>query len=209
MCFLFRPKKSAIDDILSSQPADRYLVVGLGNPGRRYRHTRHNFGFRVVETFGQRYQTRRRVEPLAEVNWLRRDDRWIILARPRTYMNRSGLAVRELVDHYQIDLDRMLIVTDDLDLPLGRIRLRGHGGSGGHRGMESIIEHLDSDRFPRLRGGIGSCPNDRETADFVLSRFAPDEAPLMDQAVQRATEAVGTFIELGIAQTMNRFNSSE
>jgi len=185
------------------------LIVGLGNPGREYVGTRHNVGWRVAEALAGRagLQTwREKFEArLAEG---RLAGRKVVLARPLTYMNASGQAVRPMMEFWKLDPDDLLVVLDDVALDLGRIRLRAAGSAGGHHGLESIIRHLGHERFARLRVGIGAPPSAKEGADYVLSRFACHEQPKIDDAVHRAADAAETWIRRGTEAAMSRFNQA-
>lgn len=186
-----------------------YLIVGLGNPGRAYKTNRHNIGFMVVDRLASRLNlsfTRMEAKSL----FTRGDyaGRRLLLAKPQTYMNLSGQAVRSLARFYKLPLERILIVYDDVDLPFGSLRLRPAGGSGGHKGMQSIIEHLNSQEIPRLRLGIGRPPGRMEAADYVLQDFSRQEVEMLPAILDRAVEAVLTFITQGIAAAMNQFNST-
>jgi PTH1 family peptidyl-tRNA hydrolase len=181
----------------------------LGNPGRQYARHRHNAGFMVVERLAAGWQaawvTERKFD--ARLAHVRRDDRQVFLCLPETFMNASGEAVRAVHDYYQVPLERLLIVVDDADLPLGELRLRPGGGTGGHHGLESILQHLGSSEFPRLRLGIGrQAPEAREITGYVLSDFAPAEASLLEKVLTRASEQVECWLNQGIGQAMNRFN---
>ncbi len=182
------------------------LVVGLGNPGRRYRATRHNVGARVVETLARRHGVTLREEGWADVGALTLDGVRALLARPQTYVNVSGTAVADLRRRHRVPLPHLLVVYDDLDLPLGQIRLRAGGGHGGHNGMRSIIEALGEKGFPRLRLGIGRPPAGVDPADYVLARFDSGEAALVEAAVNRAADAVEMFVREGIERAMSVFN---
>jgi len=183
------------------------LIVGLGNPGERYAATRHNAGWRVAERLASRAGTgswRARFDAaLAEARW---GAEKVVLARPLTYMNHSGQAVRQLVDFWKLERDGLLVVVDDLALDLGRIRLRAEGSAGGHNGLESIIAHLGHEQFARLRVGIGPAPPPAEHAAFVLSEFAAGERPAIDEAIGRAADAAECWITQGLQEAMNRFN---
>lgn len=191
------------------QTGDIALIVGLGNPGPQYAGNRHNAGFRCLARFADRHGLRfsfyRFRASLAEG---RVAGRTTLLARPLTYMNESGQAVAPLVRRYQVDLGNLLVVYDDLDLPLGRIRLRARGSGGGHRGLESIIRHLGTTEFPRLRIGIGR-PAHGDPIDYVLSDFRAEEEPLVVAACERAVEAMDCWLSEGIVVAMNRFNPEE
>jgi PTH1 family peptidyl-tRNA hydrolase len=182
------------------------LIVGLGNPGPRYAQNRHNVGYQCVERLARRHGLPLgRMMFKASVTSGHIAGTKTVLARPLTFMNLSGLAVRPLLRWYRIAPADLLIIYDDLDLPLGKIRLRQQGGSGGHKGMSSIIEALGTEAFPRLRVGIGR-PVHGEPPDHVLSDFTPDERMVMDEALEQAVAAVETFIATDIRTAMNRYN---
>jgi len=185
-----------------------FLIVGLGNPGPRYAPNRHNAGFRCVDLLAQRHNlTFDRLQHRALVATGTIVDEQVVLAKPLTYMNLSGQAVGPLVRSYKIPLDQLLVVYDDLDLPLGTIRLRPRGGAGGHKGMRSIINQLGSQDFPRLRIGIGRPPAGWDPADYVLSDFTPDELPLFRSAADNAVQAIECWLTEGLDAAMNRFNT--
>ncbi len=185
--------------------APRRLILGLGNPGDRYRDTRHNVGFEVVEELA-----RRRSLDLGrlECNALLATEDGLTLAIPQTYMNRSGYAARCLVERHGFEPSDILVVYDEVHLPLSTMRLRGRGSPGGHRGMESILQSLSTDRVPRLRLGIG--PDDGETIDlvqFVLEQFDAAEREPVRQMIERAADACESWLTDGPERTMNRFNN--
>ena len=185
-----------------------FLLVGLGNPGRDYKHNRHNIGFMVVDRLATSLGvgfTRRQARAL--VTQGRLDGHKTILAKPQTYMNLSGKPTGSLVRFYRIPLENLLVVCDDLDLPLGTLRLRPGGGTAGHKGLESILEHLGSQDFPRLRLGIGRPAGRLDPADFVLRDFSPDEQPVVAAVVDRAAECACAFVHEGIQAAMTRFNA--
>jgi len=184
------------------------LVLGLGNPGAEYRETRHNVGFRVVEELARRWGIS--IDHL-ECNSLvggGGDGRpW--LARPQTYMNRSGYAARCLLERHELDPAEILVVYDEVNLPLGRLRLRRTGSPAGHRGLESILESLRTDQVPRLRLGIApeaGVPTGDELPDFVLSPFAAEEQETVAAMIQRAADACEVWVSEGVEVAMNRFN---
>ena len=182
------------------------LIVGLGNPGSRYARNRHNIGYQCIERLVQRHSlAAAKVMFKAYVTSGQILGVKTVLARPLTFMNLSGEAVGPLLHWYRIELADLLVVYDDLDLPLGKIRLRQQGSSGGHKGMASIIEQLGIAAFPRLRVGIGR-PARGEPPDHVLSNFTTDEAIVMDMALDQAVAAVETFIASGIRVAMNQHN---
>ena len=189
------------------------LVVGLGNPGPEYAATRHNVGFRCVSLLARRHH----------LGWNRRlgharvaegalGPHRVVLARPHTFMNRSGTAEAALLRSYHLEPARLLVVHDDLDLPLGRLRLRPEGSAGGHQGLRSIIEQLHTSGVARLRLGIGRPGGDAAgrdrggVVDYVLTSFRPEEMPALQEMVERAADAVTCLIEEGVAAAMNRFN---
>ncbi|MDR7435968.1 MAG: aminoacyl-tRNA hydrolase [Armatimonadota bacterium] len=184
------------------------LVVGLGNPGRAYAGTRHNLGFEVVDLLA----TVKKIPVRTEEGWaiLGRgaiDGCSVILAKPQTYVNLSGIAVADLCKRYTVDPMDLIVIHDDLDLPVGVIRIRTRGGHGGHKGVRSILESLGTDLFTRVKIGIGRPPKDVDPADYVLSPIPTEEAPLLQEAVRRAAEAVEVILTRGVAVAMNRFNS--
>lgn len=188
---------------------DAVLIVGLGNPGPKYANNRHNAGFQCIGRFAERHGLRfsfyRFRASLAEGTILGRP---VLLARPLTYMNESGQAVGPLVRHYGLRPQNLLIVYDDLDLPLGRIRLRARGSSGGHRGLDSILRHLGTTEGARLRLGIGR-PLHGDAVEYVLSDWGAEERPIMEAAYDKAVEAIDCFLEAGVAAAMNRYNAGD
>ena len=188
--------------------AVEWLIVGLGNPGRQYALNRHNVGFHVVNLLAEEndwtFDETRNQALLARGQM---EETKVALVKPQTYMNLSGQAVAGLMAYYRVDLDRLLVVLDDNDLPLGRLRLRPQGSAGGHKGLASIIEHLSTSEFCRLRIGIRNEEQPRELADFVLAKFSQKERPLVDAALEAGIRAIGVFIQDGIQAAMNQFNS--
>lgn len=185
---------------------DVWLVVGLGNPGRRYEGTRHNAGFMAVERLQRRLpEGTSRARFQAHIVETRDGDSRVVLAQPQTFMNESGIAVAQLVRWYKVPLDRLLVVYDDLDLPLGTIRLRADGSDGGHNGIASIIRSLKTNTFPRLRIGI-SRPASGPTVPYVLSRFNATERRELEDILDRASDAILVWIREGLVSAMNQFN---
>jgi len=183
------------------------LVVGLGNPGRKYEGTRHNVGFRVIAELARKYgQTKPKRDFQGEIIEAQLDSQKTLLLCPHTLMNLSGGSVLAARDFYRIGYEDLLIVSDDLNLPLGKLRVRANGSSGGQRGLEDIIRRLGTDQIPRLRIGIGSPPEGRDAADFVLGRFAKAELPEIEEAVWRSADAVVVWAREGLAVSMNRYN---
>jgi PTH1 family peptidyl-tRNA hydrolase len=187
----------------------RNLIVGLGNPGAKYADNRHNVGFRCVERLAAAHRlsfSRRQKRALVALGTV--GQRSVILAKPRTFMNKSGYPVATLVNFYRVPMGRVLVVYDDLDLPLGTTRMRPSGGAGGHRGMRSVISQLGNQGFPRLRIGIGRPPGRMEPADYVLQDFGPDEEPLLEETLEQAVAAIETWLAEGIDEAMSRYNRS-
>ncbi len=189
------------------------LIVGLGNPGTEYRGTRHNVGFEVVDAVAERWHLTFQSAPvdavMARAVGVPGERDGVILAKPLTFMNRSGMAVGDLQRYFRVDLDDLLVVTEDVHLPLGRLRARRQGSDGGHNGLRSVIELLGTEQFSRLRIGVGRGDPRHRLAGRVLSRFDPDERPAMDDAVRTAAEAVDLFVDSGIEPVMNHFNRQE
>jgi len=187
------------------------VIVGLGNPGPDYRRTRHNVGFLVVDLLAQRWMTRLSrhafLSLVGEAQW--RDEK-ILLVQPQTYMNRSGEAVARILEYYQLDLAELMVIHDDLDLPLGRLRIkRGGGGSGGNRGVASIIETLGRKEFIRIKVGIGRPPGRQDPAHFLLQPFTPQEEEFILPAIDRAAQAVEVILSEGVEKAMAFFHVSD
>jgi peptidyl-tRNA hydrolase, PTH1 family len=185
---------------------EKYLIAGLGNPGLRHKANRHNVGFMLLDRLAATAGiSLARVQQRAVVGDGRFAGHPVILAKPQTYMNLSGDAVGPLVHYYKIPLANVLVVYDELDLPLGTLRLREKGGAGGHNGMRSIIYHLGQD-FPRLRLGIDRPPGRMNPAAYVLQDFSGDERPIVDEMLNQAVQAVETYLQEGIQLAMSRYN---
>jgi len=186
---------------------EKFLVVGLGNPGREYRSTRHNIGFMLADNLAKKFNSHfTRIQFYSLVLNITTEGRNIILAKPQTFMNNSDRSVVALVRFYKIELDHLIICSDDLDLPIGSIRIRETGGSGGQKGINSIIEGLGTKDFPRLRLGIGRPPERMDAAEYVLQEFSQEEKELVLEVLDRAVEAVLLFTEKGIESAMTMFN---
>jgi PTH1 family peptidyl-tRNA hydrolase len=185
-----------------------FLIVGLGNPGREYAGTRHNIGFRIVDQLAQNLGTRfSRQQNDAFIAAGKIDGGKVVLAKPQTFMNLSGRSVAGLLRFYRIELPRLLICCDDIDLPFGTLRIRAAGGSAGQRGMQSILEALGSKEIPRLRFGIGRPPGRMDPADYVLQRFEKSEEETLPTLIEAAAQAVVSFLQDGIQTAMNKYNS--
>src|SRR6266849_1690507 len=209
---LFR--RQTTDSLVGLDPQNTRLIVGLGNPGPEYADTRHNLGFRCVEELARRYgaawQDKTNAwNSLIAVIHPRADEPGltVVLAKPQTFMNRSGAAVKALLDFLGLERDRCLIVYDDMDLPFGTLRLRERGSPGTHNGMRSVISSLESDDVPRLRIGISQA-SPGEATSHVLSEFTPDEREAVDELVSRAADAAMAWAIEGPEMAMNRYNSS-
>jgi peptidyl-tRNA hydrolase, PTH1 family len=182
------------------------LVVGLGNPGKRYAGTRHNVGYAVIDRLGEssnagRFQSRYQ----GQIAELQEGLNKILLVKPETFMNQSGHCVRPVVDFYRIALEDLLVVCDDVNLPLGKLRFRAKGSAGGHKGLRDIQLHLGTSQYARLRIGVG-LPEGSDLIDYVLGRFRPSEQAIMDDAVSTAAQAVIDWVERGTEACMNQYN---
>jgi PTH1 family peptidyl-tRNA hydrolase len=195
----------------NSPQSDTYLVVGLGNPGPKYAGTRHNIGFVVVEELARRHGLSfSQKQANAEVARSRIAGTPVILAKPLTYMNDSGRAVQALARYYKVPNYQVLVVYDDFALPLGTLRIREKGSAGGHNGVTSIIQHLGTQGFPRLRVGVDRpVQAQHSTVDWVLGRFTKDEQAVMQPTVPRAAEAIEAILRDGIERAMNQYNAGE
>ncbi|MBW7918060.1 MAG: aminoacyl-tRNA hydrolase [Anaerolineales bacterium] len=188
---------------------DNYLIIGLGNPGREYKDNRHNIGFMLIDRLAVRIDARGiKLQSKAIVTSGFYEERKLILAKPQTYMNLSGQSVQGLLHFYKIPSENLMVAHDDLDLPLGTIRIRPGGGAGGQRGMASTIERLGTKDFPRLRLGIGRPPGKMDAADYVLQNFSRAEMLIVSETLDRAANAALTFVTEGLNAAMNRFNGS-
>jgi PTH1 family peptidyl-tRNA hydrolase len=186
-----------------------HLIVGLGNPGGEYARTRHNAGFRLVEELGRRWKTPWDTGKAFSARLARasREGKRVLLCEPLSFMNASGEVVRAVADYFEVDPAHLLVALDDADLPVGEIRLRGQGGSGGHHGLESILQHLGSQQVARLRMGIGRVPEaGREITGHVLGQFSRAEAELFERVLVRAAGQAECWLDHGLQQAMNEFN---
>lgn len=183
------------------------MIVGLGNPGPAYRHTRHNVGFLAIDKLSDALNIQvKRLKFKAMLGEGRFGESKVVLVKPMTFMNESGRAVAPLVHFYKLPLSNLLVIHDDLDLPLGTLRLRPSGGTSGQRGMASIITLLGTQEFPRMRLGIGRPPGQMDPVEYVLKDFLPSEQDLLNIVLQTAVEACQTFITEGLTKTMNKYN---
>ena len=182
------------------------LIVGLGNPGPEYERTRHNVGWQVVDAFARKFRIEvARHEKNALTGTGRVGGGSVLVAKPLTYMNLSGDAVRLLVNAYTESPDEMIVVYDDIDLPIGKLRIRENGSAGTHNGMRSIVQTLETERFPRLRIGIGAADGG-PLRDYVLDEFTAEEQPIVERAIGRAVDALVLFVRGDLRRAMNEFN---
>jgi PTH1 family peptidyl-tRNA hydrolase len=183
------------------------FIVGLGNPGRRYRHTRHNLGAMAVERLAELWNAGSARHAFDGLLWdVRHAGRTVYLLEPMTFMNRSGGSVGALMRFYRADVDDVLVVLDDLALPPGKIRIRPDGSAGGHNGLQDILTVLGTQAVPRLRLGIGPSPAEIDSADYVLGKMSDDERALASEAIDKAVAAIEDWLAGGVEEAMNRHN---
>ncbi len=187
-----------------------WAVIGLGNPGRRYAKTRHNVGFSFVQGLARRWDVKLKKRKFgARIAEVERDEDTLVLAQPQTYMNQSGVAVMAILKGYRIGPENIVVVYDDIDIPLGQIRVRKDGSAGTHKGMRSVIEEIGTRAFARIRVGIGPVSEEEEATRFVLSPFAEEESQIFKKSLAKAGEALDMIIAGRIDQAMNEFNQKE
>lgn len=186
-----------------------FIIAGLGNPGKDYKNTRHNIGFDVIDVIAQKYnisvieKKHRAIIGKGVINGYK-----VILVKPQTYMNLSGESIREIMDYYKVDpTEELIVISDDISLNPGNIRIRKKGSAGGHNGLKSIIQHLGTDQFMRVKMGVGEKPGDYDLADYVLGHFTADERKVMDEAAKTAEEAICLMLQGDAEAAMNRFNT--
>jgi PTH1 family peptidyl-tRNA hydrolase len=183
------------------------IVVGLGNPGKKYEATRHNVGFEVLAELAHRWQaSAARIKHQSLVTEVIREGEKILLVAPQTFMNLSGVAVKSVADFCKLETEHLLVVCDDFNLPLGKLRLRSEGSAGGQNGLDNILQHMGTQKVPRLRVGVGPVPEQWAARDFVLGKFSREEREVADEAIRRAADAVECWISSGMAAAMNRYN---
>ena len=205
--FIFRRKKTHFDQNFTG-PA--YLLTGLGNPGREYRDNRHNIGFKIIDRLAESMEIDlTRLQSKAFVGSGQVGEVRIILAKPQTYMNLSGEAVAGLSRFYKVPVENLLVIHDDIDLPFGVLRLRPGGGSAGQKGVQSIIEKLGTQDFPRMRFGIGRPSGFKGSSGYVLENFSPQEQKELGYLIDQAVAAVRLFVTDGLEAAMNRYNGSQ
>ncbi len=187
---------------------EKYLIAGLGNIGQEYEHTRHNIGFDVIDALVQKIGGDFSLERLAIFAEVRLKNKVLVCIKPTTYMNLSGKAVKYWMDREKIPVDRILVIVDDLALPLGKLRLRRGGSDAGHNGLKDIQATLGTDQYPKLRFGIGNDYPKGRQIDFVLGKWKPDEAPVVDDKIAQSVAAIESLVLEGIEKTMNKVNNS-
>lgn len=184
-----------------------YLITGLGNPGKEYDQTRHNVGFDVVEELSRRHGiSLNKAKFNAVFGEGRIGDRRVFLVKPTTYMNNSGQAIRQIMDFYKLDADNLCVILDDIDIDFAQIRVKRKGSAGTHNGMKSILYHLGTDEFTRIKVGVGKKHEGEDLAKFVLSRFSGEDRVEIEKTISRAAEAAECWLEYGADRTMNEFN---
>lgn len=185
------------------------LIIGLGNPGKPYEHTRHNIGFNVIDELANRWNA-----PLNQTKFngmyatLHRPEGKVMLVKPLTYMNLSGECVRPLMDYFNIEIEDIIVVYDDLDLEMGKLRLRAKGSAGGHNGIKSLIQHLGTQEFNRIRVGVDRPPAGMKVADYVLSKFSKEDQPIVKEAIDKSCDAIETALTKPFLEVMNKFNGA-
>lgn len=185
------------------------LIIGLGNPGKPYEQTRHNIGFDVIDELANRWNA-----PLNQSKFngmyasVHRPEGKVILLKPLTYMNLSGESVRPLMDYFDIDVEDIIVIYDDLDLETGKLRLRAKGSAGGHNGIKSLIQHLGTQEFNRIRVGVNRPPAGMKVADYVLSKFSKDDQVVVKEAIDKSCDAVETALKKPFLEVMNQFNGA-
>lgn len=184
-----------------------YLIVGLGNPGEKYTYTRHNVGFLSIDYISQKHNIEvKKIKHKAVIGEGNIAGDKVILAKPQTFMNLSGESIKEIVSFYKIPYENILIIYDDISMPIGSLRIREKGSAGGHNGIKSIIQHLSTDVFPRLKIGISAKPEEYDLADYVLGKFSKAEQETMFEAFEKVNCAVVEFIKNDVKSAMNKYN---
>lgn len=185
------------------------VIAGLGNPGSKYENTRHNAGFIAVDLLSKKYGIRiDRLKHKALTGEGIINGEKVLLVKPQTFMNLSGESLRDIMQWYKVPIEKLIVIYDDVDLPIGALRIRPSGSSGTHNGMKSVIYQLQSDEFPRIRIGIGKAPEGWDLADYVLGRFSTEEVPVVGKSIERAAEAAAFMVTEGAAAAMNKYNEA-
>ncbi len=181
-------------------------LIGLGNPGKQYKNTRHNVGFMVADLVASALKCGKKYKEKCFSHIIECIDHDLLIVKPQTYMNNSGVAVKNLLDDYRLKPDEILVVYDDLDLPLGTLRLKKKGSSGGHRGVKSIIDYIKTEDFPRLKVGIGRPANKKDVVNYVLSPFTKEEKFILDKVLSSATECILNVLKYGVDKAISQCN---
>lgn len=185
-----------------------YVIAGLGNPGTKYDNTRHNVGFNAIDILSEKFTIKvNKIKHKALIGDGTINGERVLLVKPQTFMNLSGESIRDVVEWYKVPMTRLIVIYDDIDLPVGRVRIRPQGSSGTHNGMRSVIFQLQSDDFPRIRIGIDKAPEGWDLADFVLSKFGPEDRKVINESIEKAAEAAAAIVISGVNAAMNKFNS--
>jgi PTH1 family peptidyl-tRNA hydrolase len=186
---------------------DLYIIAGLGNPGLKYSNTRHNVGFDTIDLLAYKHDIKvTKVKHKALVGEGKIGGKRVLLVKPQTFMNLSGESIREILEWFKVPSSRVIIIYDDIDLAIGKFRLRAKGSSGTHNGMKSIIYQIQTDDFPRIRIGIDKPPANWDLADYVLGRFGTEERKIINESITNAAEAAAVIVEQGIEKAMNLYN---
>ena len=200
--------RSFFEGTFNKRGNDMYIIVGLGNPGREYEQTKHNVGFRVIDKLADKYNidvTKFKHKAFTGDGMI--NGKKVFLVKPQTYMNLSGESIQDIVNFYKIPVQNVIVVCDDINLEIGRLRIRPKGSDGGHNGLKSIIYQLASDDFVRIRMGVGAPKGEHyDLADYVLGKFSKEEIEILTPSAERVVSAVETIISGGVAQAMNKFN---
>ncbi len=185
-----------------------YIIVGLGNPGKKYENTRHNIGFIAIDYMAALFDIKvNKIKHKALLGEGKIEGERVMLVKPQTFMNLSGESVREIADYYKVPAENVIVIFDDVSLEPGSVRIRKKGSDGGHNGIKSIIYQLTSDSFPRIKLGVGAKPPGYDLADWVLARFSDDDIKIMSKSVETAAKAVAEIITKGADSAMNKYNS--
>lgn len=198
---------SLLSGVFNRRGNDMYVIVGLGNPGKEYADTKHNVGFRVIDRLADKYNidvSKFKYRAFTGDGMI--NGKKVFLVKPQTYMNLSGESIKEVMSFYKVPVENMTIIFDDTSLPLSMIRIKEKGSAGGHNGIKSIIAHMGTDEFARIKVGIGEKPNGWDLADYVLAKFSADDAPLIEAGIDKAAEAVEMMLSSGMKDAMNKFN---
>ena len=199
-----------VGKVMQDVELEKYLIVGLGNPGAAYTETRHNVGFNIVQSLAKKHGLafRHATHLIGDVAQGNMREKKVLLLLPTTFMNSSGDAVRRCMDYFKVSLDRLIVVCDDIALPIGTIRMRAKGGCGGHNGLKSIEAHLNTEHYARLRVGV-SAPGSGDLADYVLGRFSQEETKVIEDVNVKAIEVLDVWIAAGIASAMQTANAQQ